>query len=68
VKVVPGSPAAKAGLKASDILVSIDGRWTLSPADTYAAAAAVPAGRAVPVVIQRDEHESTVFVQPLEGL
>ena len=68
LKVLPGSPVARAGLKVQDTLVSIDGRWTLSPTDTYAAAAAVPAGRTVPVVIQRGDHESTVFVQPVEGL
>jgi hypothetical protein len=68
LKVLAGSPAARAGLKAQDILISIDGRWTLTRADSHAAAAAVPAGRSVPVVIQRGDHESTLFVQPLEGL
>jgi hypothetical protein len=66
--VLANSPAAQAGLKVQDILVSIDGRWTSSVADTYAAAGAVPAGQAVPVVIQRGDREITLLVQPTEGL
>jgi hypothetical protein len=63
-----GSPAAAAGLKVGDVLTSLDGRWTASIADAYAAAATVSPGTAVPVVILRDGHEQTVTVTPVEGL
>ncbi len=62
------SPAAAAGLKAGDILTSLDGRWTASVADTFAAAATVPPGRAVRVVILRDGEEQTRTVTPADGL
>ncbi len=65
--VLPDAPAAVAGLKVGDVLTTLDGRWTASVADTYAAAAAVPSGRAVPVVVLRDGKERTLTVTPGEG-
>jgi hypothetical protein len=66
--VLAGSSADAAGLKPGDILTAIDGRWTASVADTYAAAAATPAGHRVPVAIVRDGTELTLMVTPSEGL
>jgi membrane-associated protease RseP (regulator of RpoE activity) len=63
-----GSPAAEAGLKPGDVLASIDGRWTASVADAYAAAALVPPGQTVPVVVVRDGTETTLKVTPREGI
>jgi hypothetical protein len=65
--VLADSPAARAGLKAGDVLTTLDGRWTTTVSDTYAAAAAVPAKRAVPVVVLRDGKELTLTVTPAEG-
>jgi membrane-associated protease RseP (regulator of RpoE activity) len=66
-EVLPETPAAAAGLKAGDVLASLDGRWTTSVADTYAAAAAVAPGQAVPVVVLRDGRERTLTVRPASG-
>jgi membrane-associated protease RseP (regulator of RpoE activity) len=63
----PGSPAAAAGLKPGDVLVSIDGRWTANVSDAYAAAAVEP-GRAVPIVILREDQEQTLTVTPKDGI
>ncbi len=64
--VVAGSAAAKAGLKVGDRLLTIDGRWTDSVVDCFAAAATVRPGTAARVVVRRDgkETELTVNVQP----
>lgn len=58
--------SAKAGLKAGDRLLTLDGRWTDSVADCYAAAAHVPPGREARLRVRRDgkEMELTVKVQP----
>ena len=66
--VLAGSPAAAAGLKPGDVLTTLDGRWTTSVADTYAAAAAVAPDRDVTVVILRDGHEQTLTVRPRPGI
>jgi hypothetical protein len=68
LEVVPGSPAAAAGLKPGDILTTLDGRWTTSVSDTYAAAAAIAPDRDVGVVIRRDGQELTLMVRPRPGI
>ena len=65
--VYPGSPAAKAGLLAGDRLLTLDGRWTDSPADVYAAAGTVAVGIAADLVVKRGTVEKTVSVAPLAG-
>ena len=62
-----GSPAATAELKPGDVLLSIDGRWTTSPTDAYAAAQAVEPAGPVAVVVRRDGEEKTLQVQPATG-
>ncbi len=66
--VLPGSPAEAAGLKPGDILTTLDGRWTATVADAYAAAAGVPPDRPAPVVILRDGQELTLTVTPRDGI
>jgi hypothetical protein len=62
-----GSPAAQGGLKPGDVLTSLDGRWTASIVDVFAAAADVEPGRAAAAVIIRDGKEMTLTVTPAEG-
>ena len=66
--VVAGGPAAEAGLKAGDRLLTIDGRWTDSVADTFAAAGTIKPGRAVVVVVTRAGKKVVVKVTPANGV
>jgi S1-C subfamily serine protease len=65
--VLDDSPAAAAGLKPGDVLTTLDGRWTASVADTYAAAAGARPGRPVAAVVLRDGRELTLSVTPRDG-
>lgn len=65
--VVAGSPAEKGGLKPGDVITTLDGRWTASITDVYAAAADAKPGHAAEVVILRDGREMTLTVTPVEG-
>lgn len=66
-KVDDGSPAHRGGLRAGDILTALDGRWTTSIHDVYAAAADVVPGRAAEVVVLRNGKEVTLTIAPGEG-
>lgn len=66
--VLPGSPADRAGLKPGDILTTLDGRWTTSIADTFAAAAGAAAGQPVAAAILRDSQEHALTITPTTGL
>src|SRR5262249_53054007 len=59
-----GSPAAAGGLRPGDVVTAIDGRWTTSIVDVFAAAAGVEPGRAAVLVILRDGKETTLTVTP----
>jgi len=62
-----GSPAERGGLRPGDVITTLDGRWTASVADVFAAAADAEPGRAAEVVILRDGKEMTLSVTPAEG-
>jgi hypothetical protein len=66
--VLPASPAAAAGLNPGDRLLTLDGRWTDSVADVYAAAGYVKPGTTVPVKVLRDGKELVLKVKPTSGL
>jgi hypothetical protein len=66
--VFAGSPAADAGLKAGDRLLTLDGRWTDTVADTFTAASLVKPGRAAVVVVKRGGKDVTLTVKPAKGL
>lgn len=66
--VKPGSAAEAAGLRAGDLLTTLDGRWTTGAADAYAAAAGVAAGRDAEVVVVRDGAEVRLTVRPVGGI
>jgi hypothetical protein len=65
--VLAGSPADSAGLKPGDVLTALDGRWTTSVADAFAAASGATPGRPVEAVVLRDGKELTLSVTPAEG-
>jgi S1-C subfamily serine protease len=67
-EVLGGSPAAAAGLKPGDRLLTLDGRWTDSLVDLYTAAGHVKAGTAVKVTVRRDGKEVELEVKPAAGL
>ena len=62
-----GSPAARGGLQPGDVITTLDGRWTASIADVFAAAADVEPGRPAAVVVLRDGKELTLAVTPADG-
>jgi hypothetical protein len=66
-KVLAGSPAERAGLKAGDVLVALDGRWTTSVTDVFHAAASVEPGRQTTAVVSRDGKEQTLTIYPADG-
>jgi hypothetical protein len=66
--VLTGGPAADAGLKTGDRILTIDGRWTDSLADAYQAASFVKPGTPAVVVVKRDGKEVKLTVSPKTGL
>ncbi len=67
-EVLPDSPAAAAGLKAGDRLLTFDRRWTDSVADCYFAASRVRAGQTVSATVRRAGKEITLKVKANAGL
>jgi S1-C subfamily serine protease len=66
--VLPGSAADRAGLKAGDRLLTLDGRWTDTVADCYRAAGQVPAGTQARLGIRRGDRELELTVAVQSGL
>jgi hypothetical protein len=67
-KVLAGGPASRAGLKEGDRLLTLDGRWTDSVADTFRAAGAVKPGTPAVAVVKRDGKEVKLTIKPVPGL
>jgi serine protease Do len=63
VKVVPNSPAAASGLKAGDILQSIDQQPLTTPTEVQKAVEKISAGNILPVQIERDGKQLTLNVK-----
>ena len=66
-EVYEGTPAAKAGLKAGDRVLTIDGRWTDSLGDAHVAVSLVKPGRNADVTLTRDGKALTLGVTPTVG-
>lgn len=66
-KVRGGSPAAVAGLKAGDRLLSLDDRWTDTPTDLLQVSTTLKPGNAVQAEIHRDGTTMKLRVVPVAG-
>src|SRR5262249_42399765 len=60
--VIPDQPAAKAGLRAKDIVLSIDGAAISAPRDLQRVVAGTPAGKAVRMLLIREGQEQELVV------
>ena len=66
-EVYEGTPAAKAGLKVGDRVLTIDGRWADSLGDAHVAVSLVKPGRKADVTLTRDGKPLTVSITPVVG-
>ena len=66
VEVLPDSPAARAGLRAEDLIVAVDGTLTESVYDLQRLMVAELIGTTVPVTIVRDGRELELSLVPAE--
>ena len=65
-QVFPGDPADKAGMKAKDVILSVDGKSVHSSRELSATVAGMEVGREVPVKVLRDGKEFTLRVKLAE--
>ncbi len=62
-KIMPDTPAAKAGLKPGDILLQVGRKKVTQPEDVLDASFFITAGDTVPITVARDGQKLTVNVQ-----
>jgi hypothetical protein len=67
-QVMAGGPAARAGLRAGNHLLTVDGRWTDTVADLFAAAEKIKPGTEIKVRYRRDGRERESRIKPVPGL
>jgi hypothetical protein len=66
-QVYAGSPAAKAGLRAGDRLLTLGGRWTDDVRDCYEAARHARPGHGVTAEVLRDGQRKQLSIEPAAG-
>ncbi|MCI0380166.1 MAG: PDZ domain-containing protein, partial [Gemmataceae bacterium] len=66
--VLADSAAAQAGIKAGDRLVSVDGRWTDTVTDCFAAFSLIAPATPVQAVIRRDGKEQKLQLELRPGI
>ena len=66
-EVYDGTPAAKAGLKVGDRVLTIDGRWSDTLGDAHVAVSLVKPGRKADVTLTRDGKPLTIGITPVVG-
>lgn len=62
-KVVPSSPAARAGIKTGDVILSYDGMDVVSSESLPPLVGGTAVGQNVPVTVMRDAHMDTLHVR-----
>jgi serine protease Do len=62
-KVVPGDPADQAGIKASDIIISVDGQAVASGRELATIVANTPVGQKTEIRLIRDGKKKTIVVK-----
>jgi len=67
-EVMQNTPAAKAGLKVGDRILTLGARWTDNLADCHQAAGFVKVGQSAELVLQRDGKEMRLKIAPMRGL
>jgi membrane-associated protease RseP (regulator of RpoE activity) len=63
-RVEPDRPAARAGLRVGDVILSADGEPLRKPFDLIRKVAAAPAGEVIEFVILRNAKERTLRIEP----
>jgi len=66
-KVFAEGAASSGGLEVGDRILTIDGRWTDTIADTFLATSLVKPGEPVTVVVRRGKDEKKLTVTPTKG-
>lgn len=66
-EVYEGTPAAAAGVKVGDRVLTIDGRWTDTLGDAHVAVSLVKPGRKADVTLTRDGKPMTLSITPVVG-